>query len=37
MGDLLLVAIQVGMHDRLAMNLQDDLTQKIVVTGANAC
>ncbi|HLK66843.1 MAG TPA: STAS domain-containing protein [Bryobacteraceae bacterium] len=30
MGDLLLVTIQVDMHDRLAMSLQDDLTDKIV-------
>ena len=30
MGDLLLVTIQVDMHDRLAMTLQDDLTQRIV-------
>jgi rsbT antagonist protein RsbS len=30
MGDLLLVTIQVDMHDRIAMQLQDDLTQRIV-------
>src|SRR5689334_15618502 len=30
MGDLLLVTIQVDMHDRLAMTLQDDLTEDIV-------
>jgi rsbT antagonist protein RsbS len=30
MGDHLLVTIQVDMHDRLAMTLQDDLTAKIV-------
>ncbi|SFC17180.1 STAS domain-containing protein [Massilia yuzhufengensis] len=30
MGDLLLVTIQVDMHDRLAMTLQDDLTERIV-------
>lgn len=30
MGDLLLVTIQVDMHDRLAMTLQNDLTEKIV-------
>lgn len=30
MGDFLLVTIQVDMHDRLAMNLQEDLTEKIV-------
>lgn len=29
MGDLLLVTIQVDMHDRLAMTLQDDLTRAI--------
>ncbi len=29
-GDLLLVTIQVDMHDRLAMSLQDDLTERIV-------
>ena len=31
---LLLVSIQVDMHDRLAMQLQDELTQKISETGA---
>ncbi len=30
MGDFLLVTIQVDMHDRLAMTLQDDLTSSIV-------
>ena len=30
MGDLLLVTIQVDMHDRLALQLQDDLTERIV-------
>lgn len=34
MGRNLLVTIQVDMHDRLAMALQDDLTDKIVKTGA---
>jgi rsbT antagonist protein RsbS len=34
MGDSLLVSIQVDMHDRLAMTLQDDLTAKIVQTRA---
>jgi rsbT antagonist protein RsbS len=34
MGDCLLVTIQVEMHDRLAMTLQDDLTQRISDTGA---
>ena len=30
MGSLLLVTIQVDMHDRLALALQDDLTSRIV-------
>ena len=30
MGDYLLVSIQVDMHDRLALALQDDLTERIV-------
>jgi rsbT antagonist protein RsbS len=30
MGGFLLVTIQVDMHDRLAMTLQDDLTSQIV-------
>ena len=30
MGSSLLVSIQVDMHDRLAMTLQDDLTEQIV-------
>lgn len=30
MGDLLLITVQVDMHDRLAMQLQEDLTAKIV-------
>lgn len=34
MGKFLLVTIQVDMHDRLAMALQDDLTNRIVSTGA---
>ncbi len=34
MGDYLLVTIQVDMHDRLAMTLQDDLTQRIVTSRA---
>ncbi len=29
LGDLLLVTIQVDMHDKLALALQDDLTRKI--------
>lgn len=32
--DILLVSIQVDMHDRLALTLQDDLTNRIVTTGA---
>ncbi len=34
MGDFLLVTIQVDMHDRLALALQDDLTNRISETGA---
>jgi len=34
MGNILLVTIQVDMHDRLAMQLQDDLSNKIVSAGA---
>ncbi|GET36298.1 STAS domain-containing protein [Microseira wollei] len=34
MGSFLLVTIQVDMHDRLALTLQDDLTNRIVKTGA---
>ena len=33
-GDCLLVSIQVDMHDRLAMALQDDLTERIQATRA---
>ena len=33
-GRALLVTIQVDMHDRLAMALEEDLTKKIVETGA---
>jgi rsbT antagonist protein RsbS len=33
-GDCLLVTIQVDMHDRMAMALQDDLAEKIVATRA---
>lgn len=32
--DILLVTIQVDMHDRLALQLQDDLTTKISETSA---
>jgi rsbT antagonist protein RsbS len=34
MGEYLLVTIQVDMHDRLAMTLQDDLTSRIVSSRA---
>jgi rsbT antagonist protein RsbS len=34
MGECLLVTIQVDMHDRLALTLQDDLTEKIAATRA---
>ncbi len=34
MGNCLLVSIQVDMHDRLALQLQDDLTSRIAETGA---
>jgi rsbT antagonist protein RsbS len=34
MGEFLLVTIQVDMHDRLAMALQDDLTDRISRTSA---
>ncbi len=30
MGEFLLVTVQVDMHDKLAMQLQDDLTEKVV-------
>ena len=36
MGPYLLVSIQVDMHDRLAMQLQDDLTSRIAATGSRA-
>jgi rsbT antagonist protein RsbS len=34
MGEFLLVTIQVDMHDRLAMALQEDLTNRIAATNA---
>jgi len=34
MGSFLLVTIQVDMHDRLALQLQDDLTQRIAEWGS---
>ena len=36
MGSFLLVTIQVDLHDQLAMTLQEDLTMRIVATGAKA-
>ncbi len=35
MGEYLLVTIQVDMHDRLALTLQDDLTDQIVKHSAH--
>jgi rsbT antagonist protein RsbS len=35
MGEFLLVTIQVDMHDQLALTLQNDLSEKIVSTGAH--
>lgn len=35
MGRTLLVTIQVDMHDQLALTLQEDLSNKIVESGAN--
>ena len=35
LGDFLLVTIQVDMHDRLALTLQDDLAARIVASGAH--
>ncbi len=35
MGSFLLVTIQVDMHDRLALTLQEDLTEKIAATRAS--
>jgi rsbT antagonist protein RsbS len=34
LADTLLVTIQVDMHDRMALQLQDDLAERIVATGA---
>jgi rsbT antagonist protein RsbS len=36
MGEFLLVTIQVDMHDKLAMRLQEDLTDRIVKAKARA-
>jgi rsbT antagonist protein RsbS len=35
LGDFLLVSVQVDMHDRLALALQDDLSERITQTGAH--
>ncbi len=35
MGEFLLVTIQVDMHDRLALTLQEDLTEKIAQSRAH--
>jgi rsbT antagonist protein RsbS len=35
LGDVLLVSIQVDLEDRLAVQLQDDLAERIVATGAH--
>ena len=35
MGSMLLVSIQVDMHDQLALRLQDDLTTRIAETAAS--
>ena len=37
MGEFLLVTIQVDMHDRLAVALQDDLMDRIASTSAREC
>ena len=34
MGEFLLITVQVDMHDRLALQLQDDLTTRIVQHGS---
>ena len=34
MGEFLLITVQVDMHDRLALQLQDDLTEQIVRYGS---
>jgi rsbT antagonist protein RsbS len=36
MGEFLLVTIQVDLHDQLALNLQEDLAEKISATLARA-
>ncbi|ACR29372.1 STAS domain-containing protein [Burkholderia glumae] len=34
LGDCLIIAIQADMHDRLALSLQEDLTERIVKVSA---
>lgn len=34
LGPFLLVSVQVDMHDQLVLSLQEDLTERIVATGA---
>jgi rsbT antagonist protein RsbS len=34
LGDLLLVTIQVDLHDQLALTLQNDLCERVAATGA---
>ncbi|GIH15898.1 STAS domain-containing protein [Rugosimonospora africana] len=36
LGEVLLVSIQVDLEDQLAMRLQEDLSERIVATGARA-
>ena len=36
LGEALLVTVQVDMHDRLAMALQEDLANRIAATSAGA-
>ncbi len=35
LGDVLLVSVQVDLHDRLALELQDSLTERIAQSGAS--
>src|SRR5258708_9422950 len=35
LGDVLLVSIQVDLEDQLALRLQEDLSERIVATGAH--
>jgi rsbT antagonist protein RsbS len=36
LGDVLLVSIQIDLSDEIALRLQDDLSERIVATGARA-